>query len=79
MERAVVVRGKLTDARHIELDEPVTEIEGPVDIVLRAVPSAPDGQDEDVFEFIAKLPPGTRSKEDIDRQIRAERESWGER
>jgi len=77
MERSIVVRGKLTDAQHIELDEPVTELEGPVDIVLRSVPSATDGQDEDIFDFIAKLPPGTRSKEDIDRQIRDERESWG--
>lgn len=29
MERAIVVRGRLTDAQHIELDEPVTELEGP--------------------------------------------------
>ena len=79
MERAVVVRGKLTDAQHIELDEPVTELQGLVDVVLRSVPSAADGQAEDIFDFIAKLPPGTRSKEDIDRQIREERESWGER
>ena len=79
MERAIVVRGKLTDAQHIELDEPVTELEGPVDVVLRGVPSDTGGQDEDIFDFIAKLPPGTRSKEDIDRQVREERECWGER
>lgn len=79
MERAIVVRGKLTDAQHIELDEPVTEMEGLVDVVLRGVPSDTDGQDEDIFEFIAKLPAGTRSKEDIDRQVREERESWRER
>lgn len=79
MERAVVVRGKLTDAQHIELDEPVTELEGPVDVVLRSVPSDIDRRDEDIFDFIAKLPPGTRSKEDIDRQIREERENWRER
>jgi hypothetical protein len=35
MERAIAVRGKLTDAKHIELDEPVTDIEGPVEVVLR--------------------------------------------
>ena len=79
MERAIVVRGKLTDAQHIELDEAVTELEGPVDVVLRGVPSETGGQDEDIFDFIARLPPGSRSKEDIDRQIREERESWGER
>jgi len=79
MERAIVVRGKLADAQHIELDEPVTEIEGPVEIVLRSVSHEAESEKEDIFDFIAKLPPGTRSKEDIDRQIREERDSWGDR
>jgi hypothetical protein len=35
MGSAVTVRGKLADSRHIELDEPVTEIVGPVEVVLR--------------------------------------------
>jgi hypothetical protein len=34
---------------------------------------------EDVFDFIASLPPGDRSKEDIDGQVREEREGWGSR
>jgi len=78
MEKAIVVRGKLTDAQHIELDEPVTDIEGPVDVVLRRVPDALERQDGDIFDFIAQLPPGTRSKQDIDRQRREEKESWGD-
>jgi hypothetical protein len=79
MERAVVVRGKLIDAQHIELDEPVTDLAGRVDVVLRRVPSDIEGQDEDIFDFIAALPPGTRTKDDIDRQIGEERKSWGDR
>ena len=79
MERAVVVRGRLTDAQHIELDEPVTDLDGPVDVVLRRIPSGAPEQDEDIFEFIAKLPPGTRSKEEIDQQLREERDSWASR
>ncbi len=79
MERAIVVRGRLADSQHIELDEPVTELEGPVEVVLRAVPHRSEGEEEDIFDFIAKLPPGTRSKENIDRQIREERDSWGDR
>lgn len=35
MNRTIVVSGKLSDSRHVELDEPVTEIEGPVEVVLR--------------------------------------------
>jgi hypothetical protein len=38
MERAIIVRGKLSDPRHIELDEPVTEVQGTVEVVVRPVP-----------------------------------------
>ncbi len=78
MERAVLVRGRLADCQHIELDEPVTEMEGPVEVEIRPLPARAEGEEEDIFDFIAQLPPGTRSKEDIDRQIREERESWGD-
>lgn len=79
MQRALVVSGKSFDSRHIELDEPVTEIEGQVEVVLLAVFPQPDGDEEDIFDFIAKLPSGTRSKDDIDRQIIEERDGWGDR
>lgn len=79
MERTVVVKGKLSDSRHVELDEPVTGISGPVEVVLRPSRPRADGDKEDIFDFIARLPPGSRSKDDIDRQIRAERDSWGDR
>jgi hypothetical protein len=57
----------------------VTELEGAVEVVLRPIPTRVEGEEEDIFDFIAKLPPGTRSKEDIDRQMREEREIWGDR
>lgn len=79
MERAVVVRGKLSDSRHVELEEAVTEIEGSVEVVLRPLRPRADGDEEDIFDFIAELPPGNRSKDDIDRQIHEERDSWGNR
>lgn len=79
MERAIVVTGKLSDGRHVELDEAVTEIEGAVEVVLRPVRSKPSAAAESIFDVIARLPGGTRSKEDIDRQICEERESWGDR
>src|SRR5437762_6678637 len=37
MERAIVVTGTLSDPTYIELDEPVTEIQGTVEIVVRRV------------------------------------------
>jgi hypothetical protein len=78
MAKAVILRGRLSDSRHIELDEPVPGIEGEVEVVLRAVaPSV--GEVADVFDIIAATAPGTRSKEDIDRQLAQERDGWGDR
>ena len=34
MANAVKVRGRLSDPRHIELDEPVNDLTGPVDVVV---------------------------------------------
>ncbi len=75
MERAVIVKGRVTDDRHIELDEPLGKLTGPVEVTLRPVPTAPE-EPEDILDFLAKLPPGKRTKEDIDRQIREEHDSW---
>ena len=35
MAHAVRVRGRLSDPRHIELDEPVNDLTGPVDVVVQ--------------------------------------------
>ena len=37
MARAITVRGHLSDARHIELDQPVDTPRGPVEVVVRPV------------------------------------------
>ena len=78
MERGVVVRGRL-HGRHIDLDEPVDQLEGEVEVVVRPVEHERPRAVESIFDFIRKLPPGTRTKEDIDRQIAEERDSWGDR
>jgi hypothetical protein len=78
MERGVVVRGRL-HGRHLDLDESVDQLEGEVEVVVGAVEPAPAKPAESIFEFIRKLPPGSRTKEDIDRQIAEERDSWGDR
>ena len=76
MSRSIIARGKFSDPRHIELEEPVREIRGEVEVVIRQL-SAPNAQD--VFDFIATIAPGARSKADIDRQIKEERGTWDER
>ncbi len=75
LEQAIIIRGTLSDPWHIELSEPVTELSGEVEIVVRSV-TAPQSQPrQDIFDFIAGLSPGTRSKEDIDRQVQEERDA----
>jgi hypothetical protein len=75
MNRNIVVRGSLSDPQHIELTEPVSGISAEVDVLIRALPK---GSSEDVFDLIANLTPGTRSKADIDRQIHKERAASGD-
>lgn len=74
----MVVRGRL-HGRQIDLDEPVDQLDGEVEVVVRTVEHERPKVAESIFEFIRKLQPGTRTTEDIDRQIAAERDSWGDR
>jgi hypothetical protein len=72
------VRGRLTGPRRIDLDEPVDDVTGEVDVFVRPVePKAAPRRS--LTDVLRSLPPGTRSKEDIDRQMAAERDSWGDR
>jgi hypothetical protein len=50
MERSVIVHGNLSDPTHIVLDEPVTELQGMVEVSLRparaaATPATPEAKD----------------------------------
>jgi hypothetical protein len=66
----------MSDPRHIELAQPVSEVTGEVEVLIRPLRSV---RGTDVFALIANLPPGLRSKADIDRQIQEERASWADR
>jgi hypothetical protein len=76
MERGVVVRGMLR-GRHIELDERVDELDGEVEVFLRSVGATP--RPPDVLEVTATMPPGTRSKDDVDSQLAEDRAGWASR
>jgi hypothetical protein len=83
MERAVIVKGNLTDDRHIELDEPIDDLSGPVEVTLRpldvtARPTDVEGLLRIEDEWRAKHPDKLRSKEEIDRYLAEERASWGD-
>jgi hypothetical protein len=85
MERAVIVTGRLTDSRHIELDEPMDEIAGDVEVTVRPLNRAAEEGATDVDaiariedEWRARHPDRLRSKDDIDRFLAEERAGWGE-
>ena len=79
MQEAIAVKGRLINPRTVELDEPVSEFTGDVEVVLRAVTGDDTSRGETIFDFLRRLAIGTRTKEDIDRQIGEERDSWGTR
>jgi hypothetical protein len=78
MERGVVVRGRL-HGRQIDLDEAVDQLDGEVEVVVRSVQRPADTHAQDIFDFLRSLPPGTRTKADVDRQTAEEREAWGDK
>jgi hypothetical protein len=76
MVRAVVVKGHLVGPSSVELEEPVVVAEGrDVEVIVR-VPEPTHGAEDSLATFLRSLPPGTRSKADIDQQLRDERDSW---
>jgi hypothetical protein len=79
VERAIVVKGRIIGPTTVELDEPVSGVAGEVDVVLRLVETDHAPTDETISDFLRRLPPGTRSKAEIDQQVHAERDAWDDR
>ncbi|HEX4160091.1 MAG TPA: hypothetical protein VHY79_16630 [Rhizomicrobium sp.] len=70
---SIVVRGTLSDSRHIELDSPVTGISGEIEVTIRK--PAPGGR-ASIFDLIEELPAGLKTKSDIDAQLEEDRRQW---
>lgn len=77
MQKAIVVKGRLINQRTIPLDEPVSEMTGEVEVILRPVIRDQSDVSETLSAWFHRLPAGMRTKEDMDGQIREERDSWG--
>ena len=72
MERAVIVRGKLNDPSHIELDEPLSDIHGPVEVTVRSIEEHALGSPSAVLKVMRGLPdlqPG--DVDELERMIEA--------
>jgi hypothetical protein len=78
MDTAIVIHGKIAEKQFVS-DEPMPDVEGPAELIVYpkgATQQVPTGRS--MFEFFGKAPQ-LRSAEDIDAQVREEREAWGER
>jgi alpha-D-ribose 1-methylphosphonate 5-triphosphate synthase subunit PhnL len=56
MARAVTVRGRLSDSRHIELDQPVDTPQGRVEVVVRSVDEAEKNDGASIVGLFADEP-----------------------
>ena len=72
MSRTVIIKGRVVGPSTIELEQPLPERTQEVEVLAR-VANKTNGK---LSDYLRSLPPGTRSKEDIDRQIREERDAW---
>jgi hypothetical protein len=84
MQKAIIIRGRLTDSRNIVLDEPLNELCGAVEITIRPLASRVNIRRKDLVDVIASLLGGTRTMTDIGdiRDISdqtVERPMWGHR
>ena len=75
MRNAVVIAGRLVGPRQVELDEPVSSLGAQVEVIIDSQ-SAAQAKNGSLAAFLDGLPPGSRSREDIDRQLASERVGW---
>lgn len=75
MQNAIVISGRLVGPRNIQLDEPVRDLHAQVEVIVRTE-NTKNLKDQNLAEFFRGLPSGTRSRSDIDEQLRSERAGW---
>ena len=76
MESAVVIRGRLVGPRNVELEEPVADLHSQVEVIVRKSENGPSLQKASLAD--RSIPVGVRTREELDRQLREERDAWGD-
>jgi hypothetical protein len=79
MDNALVIKGRLTGPKSVELEQPVTGAKAEVEVVIHPLHTAPPENGETIAQFLRRLPPGKLTKQQIDKQVQDERASWGDR
>ena len=78
MNTALIIHGKIAEKQFIS-DEPMPDVEGPAELIIFAKAPPNDKKSAaSMFDLFGKAE-HLRSGEDIDAQIREEREAWGDR
>lgn len=78
MSASLIIHGKVRDQIFVP-DEPMPDIEGPAELIVHPLldPRPSAGGTRSVFDFIGKASE-PRSAEDIDAQLREERDAWND-
>ncbi|HEX8523251.1 MAG TPA: hypothetical protein VF669_13420 [Tepidisphaeraceae bacterium] len=76
MQNPIIIKGRLIGPRQVELDEPVSEMTERVEVICH--PAGESGNGDTILDFLRALPPGQRQGKEIDRQVRKERDGWGD-
>lgn len=56
MDKTHVVEGHLSDPKHIELDEPLSDVHGRVQVTVRPIDQPAPGSPQRVLEVMRSLP-----------------------
>ena len=80
MIRAYIITGSLTDSRTVHLDEPVSVPGGKVRVVVEVVETSRKMSHEEFLAWLQQRQDARghvpRTWEEVDADLRAERESW---
>jgi hypothetical protein len=79
MQHSRIITGKLIGPRTVQLNEPAVGVTAEVEVTVHSSNGNGAPSNQTLAQFIQKLPEGTRSKDDIDRQISIELTSCGDR
>ena len=66
------MKGRLVGPKTVELDHPLPERTQDVQVVAEVR----DSTAGTLSDYLRGLPPGNRTKDDIDQQVREERDAW---
>ncbi|HEY3876112.1 MAG TPA: hypothetical protein VGM92_11595 [Candidatus Kapabacteria bacterium] len=75
MENAIIIRGRQVGPNQIETDEKFSAQGQDLAVIVLPLPVENGKERETIFDFLKRLPAGNRSRQEIDQQIKEDR-NW---